>query len=59
MDSQVMPVDEGAPFLPAKSPYGKTKQDCEKLISESGVKRLLLRYFNPIGAIFSYDRGIA
>lgn len=47
---EVMPVDEGAPFLPAESPYGKTKQDCEKLISESGVKAALLRYFNPVGA---------
>lgn len=47
---EVMPVDEGALFLPAESPYGKTKQDCEKLISESGVKAALLRYFNPMGA---------
>ena len=47
---EVMPVDEGAPFLPAESAYGKTKQDCEKLISESGVKAALLRYFNPVGA---------
>ena len=47
---EVMPVDEGAPFLPSKSPYGKTKQDCEKLISESRVKAAILRYFNPIGA---------
>ena len=47
---EVIPVDERAPFLPAESPYGKTKQDCEHLISESGVKAVLLRYFNPVGA---------
>ena len=45
-----MPVDETAPFLPAESPYGETKQNCEKLISESGLTASLLRYFNPIGA---------
>lgn len=47
---EVMPVDEGAPFLPAESPYGETKQKCEELISKSGLSAALLRYFNPIGA---------
>jgi UDP-glucose 4-epimerase len=47
---EVMPVDEGSPFLPAESPYGETKQKCEELISKSGLSAALLRYFNPIGA---------
>jgi len=50
-----LPVDERAPFKTATSPYGRTKQICEELISDtinSGVnlKSLSLRYFNPIGA---------
>ncbi|MEC7653540.1 MAG: UDP-glucose 4-epimerase GalE [Bacteroidota bacterium] len=47
---EVIPVDEQAPFLPAESPYGQTKQDCEHLISEAGINSAILRYFNPIGA---------
>lgn len=50
-----IPVDEQSPFLPSESPYGYTKQACEKLIvnhAEENVKfsSALLRYFNPIGA---------
>lgn len=50
-----IPVDEHAPFLPAESPYGYTKQACERLISDahfahSELNVTLLRYFNPIGA---------
>ena len=47
---EVIPVDEQAPFLPAESPYGQTKQDCERLISDAGINSAILRYFNPIGA---------
>ena len=47
---EITPVDENAPFLPAESPYGQTKQDCEALIANSGISSALLRYFNPIGA---------
>ncbi len=47
---ELIPVDEQAPFLPAESPYGQTKQDCERLISEAGINSAILRYFNPIGA---------
>ena len=35
---EVMPVDENAPLLPPESPYGETKQKCEELISNSGIK---------------------
>jgi UDP-glucose 4-epimerase len=50
-----IPVDESAPILPAESPYGYTKQACERLISDvhsthSELSVSLLRYFNPIGA---------
>jgi UDP-glucose 4-epimerase len=50
-----IPVDENAPFLPAESPYGMTKQACEKLIVDHSSQHTdfsgaLLRYFNPIGA---------
>ncbi len=47
---EIIPVDEQSPFLPAESPYGQTKQDCERLISDTGINSALLRYFNPIGA---------
>ena len=52
---EIIPVDESAPILPAESPYGETKQQCEKLISahvinNKGAAASLLRYFNPIGA---------
>lgn len=50
-----LPVTEGSPIKPAESPYGRTKQICEDMISDfvsSGqeIKALALRYFNPIGA---------
>lgn len=49
------PVDESAPVQGAESPYGYTKQVCERVITDfaaSGypLKAALLRYFNPIGA---------
>lgn len=49
-----MPITEDAPVQPAMSPYGNTKQVGEEIIKDvaniSGVKSILLRYFNPIGA---------
>jgi UDP-glucose 4-epimerase len=44
-----LPVDENAPFKKAESPYGETKQLCEKMIKESTLFSVCLRYFNPIG----------
>jgi UDP-glucose 4-epimerase len=49
------PVTEDTAPGEAMSPYGYTKQACEKLItwftqSRPGFKSVLLRYFNPIGA---------
>jgi UDP-glucose 4-epimerase len=48
-----IPVDESAPFKKAESPYGSTKQVCEKILEEvviAGFRVVSLRYFNPIGA---------
>lgn len=51
-----LPVTESSPEKPASSPYGYTKQVCEKMISEYSraskgkMGAVLLRYFNPIGA---------
>jgi UDP-glucose 4-epimerase len=48
-----IPVDETAPFKTAESPYGATKQMCERILEDSislGLKVISLRYFNPIGA---------
>jgi len=49
-----MPITESAPFKPAESPYGNTKQIGEEIISDtskvSNLKAIALRYFNPIGA---------
>jgi len=49
-----MPITESAPFKPAESPYGNTKQIGEEIISDtskvSDLKAIALRYFNPIGA---------
>ncbi|MDQ6609862.1 MAG: UDP-glucose 4-epimerase GalE [Bacteroidota bacterium] len=47
-------VTEETPPKPAASPYGYTKQMGEQILGEfqksSGVKTILLRYFNPVGA---------
>jgi UDP-glucose 4-epimerase len=49
-------VSESAPLQPAASPYGRTKQICEDILSDSvyafngNLKVIALRYFNPIGA---------
>ena len=49
-----MPITENAPIQPALSPYGNTKQIGEEIIKDavkvSGIKSVLLRYFNPVGA---------
>lgn len=58
----VLPVTEAAPFQPAQSPYGNTKQVCEEILRDSAtaawpVRSLALRYFNPIGAHPSAEIG--
>ncbi|MBI3219026.1 MAG: UDP-glucose 4-epimerase GalE [Bacteroidetes bacterium] len=50
-----IPVDESAPFKKAESPYGATKQMCERIledatVSNKNLKVISLRYFNPVGA---------
>jgi UDP-glucose 4-epimerase len=50
-----LPVTETAPFKPADSPYGNTKQIAEEMIRDTvhanqGIQAISLRYFNPIGA---------
>ena len=47
---KVLPVNELEPFGKAESPYSETKQLCEKLIEESEIKSISLRYFNPVGS---------
>lgn len=51
----ILPVDELAPIKTALSPYGNTKQICERIIfdtvhANNSLKSIILRYFNPIGA---------
>ncbi len=50
-----LPVAESAPDRNASSPYGYTKVVCEQLVRDAvaantGLRAVLLRYFNPIGA---------
>ena len=50
-----LPVTEKTPTQPASSPYGRTKQMCEDILSDltrskSPVRSIALRYFNPVGA---------
>lgn len=48
-----IPVDERTPFKRAESPYGATKQMCERILEDvfsTGFRIISLRYFNPIGA---------
>lgn len=51
-DSLNQPVSEDVPLNPI-SPYGETKKLCEQEIIQevknSGIKAVILRYFNPIG----------
>jgi UDP-glucose 4-epimerase len=49
----VIPVDETTPMKRAESPYGATKQICERILEDvfpTGYRIVSLRYFNPIGA---------
>ena len=46
----VLPVSENTPFKKAESPYGETKQICEKLLLKNECNSISLRYFNPIGS---------
>jgi UDP-glucose 4-epimerase len=48
-----IPVTENTPFKKAESPYGATKQMCERILEDAfhtGYRIISLRYFNPIGA---------
>ena len=47
---EILPVNELAPFKKAESPYGETKQLCEKLIENNDINSISLRYFNPVGS---------
>ncbi len=52
---EALPIAEDAPIAPAASPYGFTKQACERLLADacgSGDlgSAISLRYFNPAGA---------
>ncbi len=51
----ILPVTEEAPIGFTPSPYGATKQMCERIIddfaqSNAILKAISLRYFNPLGA---------
>jgi UDP-glucose 4-epimerase len=52
--SDVLPVTELTPLKKAESPYGKTKQMGEEILSDAiraaGFSGIALRYFNPAGA---------
>lgn len=50
-----LPITESAPFKPAESPYGASKQMCEVILKDAQKagdlkSAISLRYFNPIGA---------
>ncbi|MEM9545281.1 MAG: UDP-glucose 4-epimerase GalE [Bacteroidota bacterium] len=50
-----LPVTEDTPIGYTPSPYGATKQMCERIIedfthAQTGFKAISLRYFNPLGA---------
>ena len=48
------PVTENTPIQQAESPYGYTKQMGEQIVQQTvnsnGIRSILLRYFNPVGA---------
>lgn len=55
-------VTEETPTQDANSPYGATKQFCERIIDDiyksgSNLKMMKLRYFNPVGAHPSAEIG--
>ncbi len=49
-----LPVTEETPFGDAESPYARSKQMCEQIITDfsktTDTRFILLRYFNPVGA---------
>lgn len=49
-----LPVTEETPFGEAESPYARSKQMCEQIITDfsktTDSRFILLRYFNPVGA---------
>lgn len=58
-EPKAVPVTEDTPRQKATSPYGNTKTICEDILhdmvratkgTETEIKGILLRYFNPIGA---------
>ena len=53
-NAEVLPVTEDTPFKEPESPYARTKQISEKIISDlshvSAGRFMVLRYFNPVGA---------
>ena len=53
-NAKQLPVTEETPFQEAESPYARSKQISEKIISDlsriSSSKFVVLRYFNPVGA---------
>lgn len=46
----ILPVTESSPFGVAESPYGETKQICERMLENDMCSSIALRYFNPIGS---------
>lgn len=56
------PVTEQTPMQVAESPYGATKQMCERILKDFAaahkqVNCIALRYFNPVGAHHSHEIG--
>lgn len=54
-----LPINENSPVKPSMSPYGTSKQMCEKILQDlcnakNTFSAFALRYFNPIGAHKSY-----
>jgi UDP-glucose 4-epimerase len=53
-DPETLPMTEGSPIQPPTNPYGATKQMAEQIIQDTckatGIRSVLLRYFNPVGA---------
>ncbi len=54
-EAEKLPVTEESPVQRAESPYGRTKQVCELLLSDAArskhrIQAVTLRYFNPVGA---------
>jgi len=59
--SEELPVTEETPEQRAESPYGYSKQVCERIIADAtmnmSMNSALLRYFNPAGAHESIEIG--